>query len=59
VKKTDVIELVQRLPDEIDIEELMYQLYVRMKIEQAEAAIEAGDVVTHEEFSREIDEWLK
>jgi hypothetical protein len=60
VKKQDVMELMHDMPDEdeIDIETLMYRLYVRRKIELSEAAIEAGDLLTEEEVDREIEKWF-
>ncbi len=59
MKKTELMELVQRLPDDepVDLERLMYTLYVRRKIEEGLAAADAGDVISDEEFAREIASW--
>jgi hypothetical protein len=59
VKKSDVIELIRDMPDEIDIQQLIYALYVRKKIEQGDADAAVGREVAQEEFERLIDEWLK
>jgi hypothetical protein len=58
MKKQDVINLLQDMPDEIDVEQLMYHLYVVRKIELGEAAIAAGDVLSEEEVDREIESWF-
>src|SRR5204862_4511735 len=58
MKKQDVIDLVQRMPEEIDIERLIYHLYVIRKIELAEASMASGDLLTEEEVDREIESWF-
>jgi hypothetical protein len=57
MKKADVLKLLDEMPDEIDIEKLMYTLYVRRQIEIGIAAADAGDVISDEEFDREMAEW--
>ena len=57
-KKHDVLALLHAMPDDIDTDDLMYRLSLRHKIEVAEDAVEAGDVVSHEEVMRRSDAWL-
>ena len=52
MKKHDVLALLHEMPDNIDPDDLMYRLYLRQKIEVAEAAAEAGDVIPHEAVVR-------
>jgi predicted transcriptional regulator len=59
VKKHDVLALLHEMPDDIDTDDLMYRLYLRQKIEAAEDAAEAGDVIPHDEVVRRSDEWLQ
>jgi predicted transcriptional regulator len=59
MKKHDVLALLDDMPEDIDPEELMYQLYVLEKIDEGERDIEAGNVISHEELVRRSDEWLK
>ena len=59
MKKAEILQLVQDLPDEIDPEELMYRIYLMQKIQKGEEAIVQGDLLTHEEVVRISDEWLK
>lgn len=42
IGKEEIIDLVHQLPDEVDIEELIYRLYLREKLAVAEADIAAG-----------------
>jgi hypothetical protein len=55
--KQDALKTLQHLPDDADIDEIMYQLYVVDKIRKSREAIENGDVITHEELKREMEQW--
>ena len=59
MRKADVLQVVRDMPDEIEFDKLIYALYVRRKIEIAEADAEAGCEISQEEFERLTDEWLK
>ena len=59
MRKQDVLDLVQQMPDEFDIEELQYHLYVLEKLRRSEESIRAGRVVSHEEAKRRMDEWRR
>lgn len=59
MKKYDVLVLLHEMPDDIDTDDLIYRLYLRQKIEMAEAAAEAGGVIPHEEVVRRSEAWLQ
>lgn len=59
MKKKDVLELLQEMPDDVDLDDLIYRLYLQQKLEAAETAAEAGDVIPHDEVVKRSDEWLK
>jgi predicted transcriptional regulator len=50
--KEEAIEIVSRLPEEVSWDEIIYQLYVRKKIEEGIEAAEAGHFVSQEEVKR-------
>jgi len=54
MKKQEVLEMIDRLPEEIDPEQLMHELYLRAKLERAEAAVARGAVVEHDEIVRHV-----
>lgn len=58
MKKSDVLHLLQAMPDHFDADELMDRLYVIRQIEASEVDIAAGDVIPHEEVVRITDEWI-
>jgi predicted transcriptional regulator len=52
--KEEAKRLIDELPDTATWDDVMYELYVKMKIARGVAAAEAGDVVPHEEAKRRI-----
>ena len=59
MKKNDVLALLREMPDDIDTDDLMYRLYLRQKLEAAEAAAETEDVIPHDEVVRGSEAWLQ
>jgi predicted transcriptional regulator len=57
--KEQVIQMIQRLPDDCTLEQIQYHLYVRQQIEQGLADIDAGRVISHKEVKRRVAEWRK
>jgi hypothetical protein len=55
--KQEALESLQRLPDDADIDEIMYSLYVIDKLRKSREAIERGEVISHEDLKREIEQW--
>ena len=46
--------VLDHLPDNATWDELMYELYVKQKIEAGLADVEAGRTVTHEQLKDEL-----
>ena len=53
------LELIQEMPEQFDIEELQYRLYLRQKLEAAEAELRDGGGLSHEEVLRETSQWFE
>jgi hypothetical protein len=56
ISKEEVLELVRKLPEQVDIEDLIYRLYLREKIAAAEEDIAAGRTLSAEEARAEARE---
>jgi len=54
IRKEEVLQIVQQLPDEIDIEELIYLLYLREKLAVAEADIPTSRTLSAEEMRVQV-----
>jgi hypothetical protein len=59
VKKTDVLDVVHAMPEEVDIDELLHRLRLRQCVEVSERAFVEGCVLTHDEVVRRSRSWFR
>ena len=52
--KSELRDIADRIPDSATYNDVMYQLYVRMKIAKGKQAAEEGRVVSHDEVKRKF-----
>ena len=58
VKET-VRSLLDRLPENCTLDDVLYHLYVLQSIERGRADVKAGRTISHEEVERELrKKWL-
>lgn len=50
--KQEAERLIHQLPDEATWDDIMYELYVRQKIDEGMKAAEEGRVISHEEVKK-------
>ena len=55
--KEEAINVISKMPDSADIDEIMYRLYVIDNVRKGREAIKQGDTVSIEELKREIESW--
>lgn len=55
--KQEALESLRNLPDDADIDEIMYRLYVVEKLRKSREAIEQGQVIGHAELKSEVEQW--
>jgi hypothetical protein len=51
--------LVDHMADDISWTELVHRLVLLAKIAQAEVDVEEGNMKMHDEFMKELDQWLE
>ena len=54
--KQEALDSLQHLPEDVDIDEIMYRLNVIDKLRKSREAVDAGEVVSHEALRREIEQ---
>lgn len=59
IAKRQVLDMIKDLPEQIDVDELIYRLYLRQKLEAAEKDVREGRLVSHEEVVKETSKWFK
>ena len=58
--KNTVRALLERLPDDCSLDDVLYHLYVIQKIESGLADAEAGKMIPHEQVAEELRrKWVK
>ncbi len=57
--KEAILEMVQQMPEDTTIDDVMDELFVRQKIELGLEQIERGEGVPHEKAKLELQRWLK
>jgi len=55
--KQDALNTINQLPDNADMEEIMYRLYVLDKIRKGQKDVAQGRVTDAEDLKREIGQW--
>lgn len=56
--KQVIQEVMAQLPDDCSLDEILDRVETRRKIEEGIAAIDRGEVYTHEEACALMDQWL-
>ena len=55
--KQDVLDAISSLPENTEIDDIMYRLYVIDKIRSGQEAIKNGKKFTVEELKKEFETW--
>lgn len=55
--KEQAIKAISKLPDEAELEDIMYRLYVLDQIRKGEEAIDKGEFISVEELEKEMAKW--
>ncbi|MFN0137366.1 MAG: hypothetical protein ACKVS9_14780 [Phycisphaerae bacterium] len=56
--KSQVRDVLDRLPDDCSIEDIQYHLYVAEKLRRRIEQADAGHAVPHTEAEKRLDKWL-
>ena len=55
--KQEALNTIEQLPEDVDMDEIMYRLYLIEKIRKGQQAVENNQTISHEEMKKEIDKW--
>ena len=55
--KQEAINVISKLPDSANIDEIMYRLYVIDKVRKGREAVQKGETIEIEELKNEIASW--
>jgi predicted transcriptional regulator len=57
--KQEVIKMIKTLPDKVDYDKIMAEIYFRQKVDKSLKQIEQGKTITHEQAIKRISKWIK
>ncbi|MBN1523854.1 MAG: hypothetical protein JW904_05185 [Spirochaetales bacterium] len=57
--KEEVKKMLDNLPDNVSVEDIMYELYFKQKVDRGLKDYAAGNYVSHEDILKEAHQWLK
>jgi hypothetical protein len=57
--KREVLELIQRMPDDSTLEDIQYHLYVREKVERGLRDLKSKRILSQKDVERRMKKWLK
>jgi predicted transcriptional regulator len=58
IAKHELHEFVEDLPEQVEVDEVLYRLYLREKLTAAEEDVRAGRTLSHEEVVAETAKWF-
>ncbi len=56
--KEQVIQMIQTLPDEVTVDEVMAELYFKLQVDAGLRELDEGQGIPHEEVEERISKWL-
>lgn len=56
--KQQVIKMIQDLPNDISIEDIMAELYFRLQVDAGLKELDEGKGIAHEEVEKRMSKWL-
>ncbi|MPZ48738.1 MAG: hypothetical protein GEU75_05395 [Dehalococcoidia bacterium] len=57
--KQDIIEMIEQMPEDASPEDIMYEIYVRERIDRGIQEAREGKVIPHEEVKQSLNQWLR
>ena len=55
--KQEALNVISKMPDTAEIDDIMYRLYVVDKVRKCREAVQQGEVVSIEDLKKEIESW--
>jgi predicted transcriptional regulator len=56
--KQKVIQMIQTLPDEVTVDDIMAELYFRVQVDAGLKELDEGKAIPHEEVEKRMSRWL-
>lgn len=57
--KQAALQIIELMPDDVSLEDIMYELYFRQRIDHGLEELDQDKTVSHEEVKRSLVKWLQ
>jgi predicted transcriptional regulator len=57
--KSEVIAMIQQMPEDIDVPDIMAELYFKQKVDAGLKELDDGNGIPHNEVKGRLNKWLK
>lgn len=57
--KEAALKVISRMPDDASLEEVMYELYFRQRVDRGIRELDEGKTVSHKDVKRSLVKWLQ
>ncbi len=57
--KEKIKSLIDNMPDDTTIDDIIHALYIQAKLERAEKSVSEGNGISHEDAKKRLQKWLK
>ena len=57
--KQAVLRMIEDLPDKVSVEDIMYELYFRQRVDRGLRELANARTISHKEVKRGLAKWLK
>ncbi len=57
--KRAALDMIQAMPEDVSLEEIMYELYFRQRVDRGLEELDQGETLTPEEVKRSLAQWLQ
>lgn len=55
--KKEAIDLIEKLPENVNFDDIIYEMYVLQKIEKGKEDLKNGKILKNEELEKESKKW--
>jgi hypothetical protein len=55
--KQEAINVISKMPDTADIDDIMYRLYVIDKVRKGREAVQRGETISIKDLKKEMESW--
>jgi hypothetical protein len=57
--KQAALNMIEQLPTDASLEDIMYELYFRQRVDRGLQEFDAGETVSHKEIKQSLVKWLQ